>query len=464
MGVGSRREQRGALRTHDSAGEAPPRPCLCSAASAPLAWCRPLRRPQAEYDRLLPLERSHVLRLDGRARSLLLQSGGGERGWLDLREEGSIARIVRESEEAPNLELVTYPDPSAHAPPPPESCFRLYLVAKHDIPPLAELIWERPAPGGDRSHRRGRPAAAPAAASGGGKALSADAAAAGAAEAAAFRLRSGAPVVEGSEVEVRISEPELEGARYEALVLAAGRGDGLYRVRYSCLHASAHADETLKEWVQPAAEDELRPPPPPPPDGFHARLSPGDKLELLFEGGWWPVVLTSRPPPPPAAAASSAPPPPPPPKRGLGVESAIDPARFAGLTTSAPPVRLRPAWVWEGRAGGGSGGWTFETQADGCVKLDKAGRPHQPVYQPIKHATGALPAADASRDSEPAEAAPAAHAAKAEPLAAENGEHASPSAVMAKVEVECEPESSDEAGAEEEGAGGAEGGDSMDSQ
>ena len=36
MIVGSRRKQRGALRTHDSAGEAPPasRPCLCSAAGA----------------------------------------------------------------------------------------------------------------------------------------------------------------------------------------------------------------------------------------------------------------------------------------------------------------------------------------------------------------------------------------------------------------------------------------------
>ena len=80
---------------------------------------------------------------------------------------------------------------------------------------------------------------------------------------------------------MRLSDPQLEGARFRVSVLAAGRADGLFRVRYFDLHASAAADETLSEWVEPANEDELRPPPPPPPDGFHATLNAGDKVFTL---------------------------------------------------------------------------------------------------------------------------------------------------------------------------------------
>ena len=46
MIVGSRRKQRGALRTHDSAGEAPPARCLCSAASSSLTKQRATRRSE----------------------------------------------------------------------------------------------------------------------------------------------------------------------------------------------------------------------------------------------------------------------------------------------------------------------------------------------------------------------------------------------------------------------------------
>lgn len=230
---------------------------------------------EEEHEDLPLRERSFCVSLDERARAVR-RAAGDDRCWLDLREAGSIARVVRECSEAPNLELAIHPDPSAVGSTSAGAPFRLYFVAKHDVPPMAELVWERPAAG-----KRSR------------QSSSALARAAPAPAAAAPPLpavpQSTGRIVEGCQAEIKMSEPELEGARFGATVLAAGRADGLFRVRYTDLFSSGSSDETLAEWVEPRNVDELRPPPPPPPDGFHAQLGEGDVAEMLFEAGWWPV-------------------------------------------------------------------------------------------------------------------------------------------------------------------------------
>eukprot|EP00965_Chrysotila_dentata_P165092 5451902-Pleurochrysis_carterae.AAC.1 len=79
-------------------------------------------------------DKRYTLGLDDRARIAKFENGDPY-VWLDLRDAGSIARLVNECSEAPNLELVTWPEDG-----PPT---RFYFVAKHDIPAGVELAWER---------------------------------------------------------------------------------------------------------------------------------------------------------------------------------------------------------------------------------------------------------------------------------------------------------------------------------
>eukprot|EP00325_Prymnesiales_sp_UTEX-LB-985_P007263 CAMPEP_0174698448 /NCGR_PEP_ID=MMETSP1094-20130205/4049_1 /TAXON_ID=156173 /ORGANISM="Chrysochromulina brevifilum, Strain UTEX LB 985" /LENGTH=605 /DNA_ID=CAMNT_0015895637 /DNA_START=18 /DNA_END=1835 /DNA_ORIENTATION=+ len=58
--------------------------------------------------------------------------------YLDLREYGNMMRLVNDEEEEPNLEALYWPlveDNSSRLP------RRIFLIARHSIPPLTELTW-----------------------------------------------------------------------------------------------------------------------------------------------------------------------------------------------------------------------------------------------------------------------------------------------------------------------------------
>ena len=59
--------------------------------------------------------------------------------YIDLREQGNLMRFVHDCPEAPNLQLMYWPEPDPRQRVLPR---RAFLVAKHDIPPLVELTWD----------------------------------------------------------------------------------------------------------------------------------------------------------------------------------------------------------------------------------------------------------------------------------------------------------------------------------
>ena len=304
--------------------------------------------------------------------------------WLNLNESASIARLVNECPEAPNLELLAWP-PESHDPDPQTSAGRraargppsarrlsaqpgigqrLYLVAKHDVPALQELYWERV------THKRGpggRPAKQLAASDADAQAAGRGASTADAAEQypALKRRDPGAALCMGSYVEVRSEEPGMLGSRYGALVLSRQRYDGMIEIEYTGLYESEHAMHLQVEWIQQKDPDHVRPVPPSTPDGWHGTLQVGDELELSFEAGWWPVKVVRL-----VESEDGAP-------RTFAVISSKDEQSFKGLTCVAPATHLRPAWRWLGKRGdaGWSGGWRFVTLAAGAVETDDRGRP-----------------------------------------------------------------------------------------
>jgi len=310
----------------------------------------------------------------------------------DLRECASLGRVVASSAEAPNCELCVWPElgPTGGALP-----RRFFLVARHAIAPLVELVWE------GRGALARRAGAAPSAAAdgggggfGGGGRRQLVAAAPPAAPVAAD------PRVAGADVEVLQSEAGLAGAYYGATVVEGSSG-GAVRVAYKALHESPFSDAALEEVVTSIGAEHLRPPPPPTPPAFHAALAAGDAAELKHEEGWWPVAL----------------------RRCVAPAFEVTSDAFPGLCRAVAAAQLRPAWRWEGYGGG----WAYELQAAGRLRFDGAGRPL-------------------------AELAPAAPAAPASPKANSASMAASEveaEAAAAEVEAEAAPAPADEAAADE---------------
>eukprot|EP00964_Phaeocystis_antarctica_P134261 scaffold98514_cov75-Phaeocystis_antarctica.AAC.2 len=149
---------------------------------------------------------------------------------LDMREAASLGRLVAGCTEASNLEISAWPDAAtaagAGAPGGRALPRRLYLVAKHDIPPLTEFTW-------DHANALKRRASERATDKGAGGAVG-DAVLAAALTAKRARIeRATNPRTVGAQVEVlQPDKGGLAGARYAAQVLAAGRGDGMVQLQY----------------------------------------------------------------------------------------------------------------------------------------------------------------------------------------------------------------------------------------
>ena len=293
---------------------------------------------------------------------------------LDMREAASLGRLVAGCTEASNLEISAWPDAAtaagAGAPGGRALPRRLYLVAKHEIPPLTEFTW-------DHANALKRRASERAADKGAGGAVG-DAVLAAALTAKRARIeRATNPRTVGAQVEVL--QPEkggLCGARYAAQVLAAGRGDGMVQLQYTHLYEAAHSKSALVEWscnFRGNDDDEvLRPVPPPPPDGFAAALQPGDEVEVRFEEGWWPVTVDS--------CAPSA---------SLDVRSASE--GLSGLTRTVALEQVRPSWRWLGVL---RGGWSYATQSGGAHTVNIHGE--KPAAAPAPAAPAVVALAEAA--------------------------------------------------------------------
>ena len=314
---------------------------------------------------------------------------------LDMREAASLGRLVAGCTEASNLEISAWPDAAtaagAGAPGGRALPRRLYLVAKHDIPPLTEFTW-------DHANALKRRASERATDKGAGGAVG-DAVLAAALTAKRARIeRATNPRTVGAQVEVlQPDKGGLAGARYAAQVLAAGGGDGMVQLQYTHLYEAAHSKSALVEWscnFRGNDDDEvLRPVPPPPPDGFAAALQPGDEVEVRFEEGWWPVTVDS--------CAPSA---------SLDVRSAEE--GLSGLTRTVALEQVRPGWRWLGVL---RGGWSYATQSGGAHTVNIHGE--KPAAAPAAAPAAVAPAVVALAEA----AAAAGAAAVAAATAAANG-------------------------------------------
>jgi hypothetical protein len=350
----------------------------CAAASACIphgACAAHARRLPAAYG--LPIALPSLLQAKREA--------GDDLVHLDMREAASLGRLVAGCTEASNLEISAWPDAATAAATGGRALpRRLYLVAKHEIPPLTEFTW-------DHANALKRRASERAADKGAGGAVG-DAVLAAALTAKRVRIeRATNPRTVGAQVEVL--QPEkggLCGARYAAQVLAAGRGDGMVQLQYTHLYEAAHAKSALVEWscnFRGNDDDEvLRPVPPPPPDGFAAALQPGDEVEVRFEEGWWPVTVDSAP------------------SASIDVRSAEE--GLSGLTRTVALEQVRPSWRWLGVL---RGGWSYATQSGGAHTVNIHGE--KPAAAPAPAPAAAAPAVVALAEAAAASAAAAAAAA-----------------------------------------------------
>ena len=125
-------------------------------------------------------------------------------------------------------------------------------MAKHDIPAMVELKWEKP----QASRRRGSGAAIAPVAS----VTQPEDAEERRALAAIRATAEGGKVSRGAGclVEVLQKEAALRGSRFAARVVSAERADGLVKVCYLHLYETAEADLQLVEWLDPSDPDEAR--------------------------------------------------------------------------------------------------------------------------------------------------------------------------------------------------------------
>lgn len=91
---------------------------------------------ESEYENLD--DPSYVVSFDDKLLQLK-RAANDDVMYIDLRQYGNMMRLINDCHEAPNLQLVYWPehDAARHVLP-----RRAYLVAKHDIPANVELTWD----------------------------------------------------------------------------------------------------------------------------------------------------------------------------------------------------------------------------------------------------------------------------------------------------------------------------------
>ena len=90
---------------------------------------------EAEYEQLA--DPSYVVSFDDKLLALK-RAAADDVMYLDLREQGNMMRLINDCQEAPNLQLMYWPELDVARGVLPR---RAFLVAKHDVPAGVELTW-----------------------------------------------------------------------------------------------------------------------------------------------------------------------------------------------------------------------------------------------------------------------------------------------------------------------------------